>query len=440
MARARSRICVKARAIGRWKLPRRLISVVKEDFCGRPKCAMARAFAAKRATGTMCPSFMATGDEEHSTRGRANALRLVLVRRLCRRANSPAESCYDTFDLCLQCKGCKAECPSNVDVAKMKAEFLHQYHAEHGVPLGARMMADVARLNRWGSALAPLSNWMRQVPGAAMLLQRIAGIDRSPAVAAIRAQSFSPLVSPACKSKRASRPRLQARPDRAAGRLPDELLRAAGESSRRRRAGSGRLRSPFGRPGMLRPGRDFARAARRSATFGAAKYRTALALGRAWRADRRLRTELLTDTRGRLSRPRAWRRCTARRRRRVAYRNASGPLRRDCRRSAARMPNAILAASTAIAIKRRSSAWPTRWPTDKRSRHRADACRQRLLRNGRLVRLRALRPEHEDRRAGVIPGRAPAADAIICPGFSCRHQIEHGTGRQAVHPIEIIKI
>jgi FAD/FMN-containing dehydrogenase/Fe-S oxidoreductase len=130
----------------------------------------------KRATGTMCPSFMATGDEEHSTRGRANALRLVLSGAL-----PPAEltgrKLYDTFDLCLQCKGCKAECPSNVDVAKLKAEFLHKYHAEHGVPLAARLMGDVARLNRWGSALAPLSNWARNIPGAAMLLQRIAGID-----------------------------------------------------------------------------------------------------------------------------------------------------------------------------------------------------------------------------------------------------------------------
>ncbi len=130
----------------------------------------------KLQTGTMCPSFMATGDEEHSTRGRANALRLVLSGAL-----PPGEltgrKLYDTFDLCLQCKGCKAECPSNVDVAKMKMEFLHKYHAEHGMPLGARLMADVARLNRWGSALAPFSNWLRNVPGAAMLLQRIAGID-----------------------------------------------------------------------------------------------------------------------------------------------------------------------------------------------------------------------------------------------------------------------
>src|ERR1700691_333499 len=104
----------------------------------------------KRSGGTMCPSFMATGDEEHSTRGRANALRLVLSGALPPDRLTDRRM-YDKFDLCLQCKGCKAECPSNVDVAKLKAEFLSHYHAAHGVPLGARVMAHVARLNRWGS-------------------------------------------------------------------------------------------------------------------------------------------------------------------------------------------------------------------------------------------------------------------------------------------------
>jgi FAD/FMN-containing dehydrogenase/Fe-S oxidoreductase len=131
----------------------------------------------KLNTGTMCPSFMATGDEEHSTRGRANALRLVLSGAL------PAEQLtgrqlYDTFDLCLQCKGCKAECPSNVDVAKMKAEFLHHYHAANGTPFGSRLMANVAHLNHLGSAFAPLSNWMLRLPGMRLLLEKLAGIDR----------------------------------------------------------------------------------------------------------------------------------------------------------------------------------------------------------------------------------------------------------------------
>lgn len=131
----------------------------------------------KTQTGTMCPSFMATGDEEHSTRGRANALRLILSGQA-PREELTGERLRQTFSLCLQCKGCKAECPSNVDVAKMKVEFLHHYHAAHGTPLGARLMARIARLNRWGSALAPVSNWLPRLPGAAWLLERWLGIDR----------------------------------------------------------------------------------------------------------------------------------------------------------------------------------------------------------------------------------------------------------------------
>src|SRR5260221_1809225 len=131
----------------------------------------------KLQTGTMCPSFMATGDEEHSTRGRANALRLVLSGALPTEKLASREL-FDTFDLCLQCKGCKAECPSNVDVAKMKAEFLNQYHAANGTPLGSRLMANIAHLNHLGSTFAPLSNWFLRLPGAGRLVSRLAGLDR----------------------------------------------------------------------------------------------------------------------------------------------------------------------------------------------------------------------------------------------------------------------
>ena len=131
----------------------------------------------KTQTGTMCPSFMATGDEEHSTRGRANALRLALSGAL-PAAELTGERMYRTFDLCLQCKGCKAECPSNVDVAKMKAEFLSHYYREHGTPGSVRAMANVAQLNRWGSALAPVSNWLARLPGAALLQEKLFGVDR----------------------------------------------------------------------------------------------------------------------------------------------------------------------------------------------------------------------------------------------------------------------
>jgi Fe-S oxidoreductase len=130
----------------------------------------------KLNTGTMCPSFMVTKDEEHSTRGRANALRMVLSGAL------PPEELtgrrlFETYDLCLECKGCKAECPSNVDVAKLKAEFLDGYYRRHGAPLGVRMMAHAGRLNRLGSALAPVSNWLAAMPGSSWLARRMLGVD-----------------------------------------------------------------------------------------------------------------------------------------------------------------------------------------------------------------------------------------------------------------------
>ena len=190
----------------------------------------------KLQTGTMCPSFMVTRDEEHSTRGRANALRLALSGAL------PAEELtgprmFATYDLCLGCKGCKAECPSNVDVAKLKMEFLSHYYARHGTPLGVRLMADAARLNRWGSALAPVSNWLARLAGAGWLAERLLGIDRRRPLPTVRAQPFRPVVSQPAAARAAG----HARADRAGRRLPDQLLRAGGQPLGGRAAGSGRL-------------------------------------------------------------------------------------------------------------------------------------------------------------------------------------------------------
>ncbi len=116
----------------------------------------------KRTTGTMCPSFMVTREEEHSTRGRANMLRAVLSGRL------PPDMLtgrrmYEVMDLCISCKACKAECPSSVDMAKIKTEFLAHYYEANGTPWRARLLGHVARLNRLSSgALAPLANWTLQ--------------------------------------------------------------------------------------------------------------------------------------------------------------------------------------------------------------------------------------------------------------------------------------
>lgn len=130
----------------------------------------------KTLTGTMCPSYMATKDEEQSTRARANALRLALSGQLAEGALT-SRRMYDVFEMCLMCKACKAECPSNVDVAKMKVEFLARYREAHGIPVSARLLANVAWLNRLGSATAPVSNWIANFPGIRQLNAWLLGID-----------------------------------------------------------------------------------------------------------------------------------------------------------------------------------------------------------------------------------------------------------------------
>src|SRR5207248_2057922 len=97
----------------------------------------------KRFEGAMCPSYRATMDEMHTTRARANMLRAVITGAL-PPEELTGQGMHAVMDLCLQCKACKAECPSNVDMAKLKSEFLAHYHAAHGTPLRARMFGHVA--------------------------------------------------------------------------------------------------------------------------------------------------------------------------------------------------------------------------------------------------------------------------------------------------------
>jgi FAD/FMN-containing dehydrogenase/Fe-S oxidoreductase len=132
----------------------------------------------KVGTGTMCPSYMITRDEEHSTRGRANALRLVMSGELSGGETLDNPTLKNALDLCLQCKACKTECPSNVDMAKLKAEVLYQSHKGKAIPLGYLLMGYIYRLNPIGSAMAPLANWMQRQPLFKWLLEKLAGIDR----------------------------------------------------------------------------------------------------------------------------------------------------------------------------------------------------------------------------------------------------------------------
>ncbi len=102
--------------------------------------------------GTMCPSYRATRDEAHLTRGRANTLRLVLSGKL------PFEAAKQALELCVSCKGCKRECPTGVDMARMKIEYLAHYRARHGLNLRDRLIAYLPRYAPWLARVAPLAN------------------------------------------------------------------------------------------------------------------------------------------------------------------------------------------------------------------------------------------------------------------------------------------
>lgn len=107
--------------------------------------------------GTMCPSYMATRDEDKSTRARANILREYLTRP--QKANIfDSEEILEVLDLCLSCKACKSECPSNIDMAKFKAEFLQQYYDRRGFPIRSLLIAYLPRINRIGMLFRPVTN------------------------------------------------------------------------------------------------------------------------------------------------------------------------------------------------------------------------------------------------------------------------------------------
>jgi FAD/FMN-containing dehydrogenase/Fe-S oxidoreductase len=141
----------------------------------------------KTRAGTMCPSYQATHDELHSTRGRANTLRMALTGQLdvmaSRELQGPESAVTDAnvfqaMDLCLECKACKSECPTNVDMARLKAEFLHQYHKKHGLPWRNWLFGNVARLGKWGGRFAPVSNRLARSRFGRWLHEKLLGIDR----------------------------------------------------------------------------------------------------------------------------------------------------------------------------------------------------------------------------------------------------------------------
>ena len=125
--------------------------------------------------GVMCPSYMATRDEKHTTRARANVLREFLTNS--EKANRfDHEEIYEVMDLCLSCKGCTSECPSKVDMAGLKAEFLYQYYKVNGVPFRARAIAHIPNLNRLGMTFRHAANFGLRHPVASKITKQVLGL------------------------------------------------------------------------------------------------------------------------------------------------------------------------------------------------------------------------------------------------------------------------
>ncbi|WP_298475687.1 FAD-binding and (Fe-S)-binding domain-containing protein [uncultured Maribacter sp.] len=140
--------------------------------------------------GAMCPSYQATKNEKDTTRGRANALREFLT-------TSDKENKFDSkelkevFDLCLSCKACSSECPSNVDVATLKAEFLYQYQEINGYPLRAKLFAHSTKMNRLGSKVAGLTNAMYDSNFISSLIKKISGVAKKRTLPKVSSVNFN---------------------------------------------------------------------------------------------------------------------------------------------------------------------------------------------------------------------------------------------------------
>ncbi len=124
--------------------------------------------------GTMCPSYMATRDENNSTRARANILREFLTHSDKKNPFNHKEI-YQVMDLCLSCKACKSECPSNVDITKYKAEFLQHYYDANGIPLRTRAIAYIGHLNKLGAFVPGIYNFFMRSKFFSGILKKMLG-------------------------------------------------------------------------------------------------------------------------------------------------------------------------------------------------------------------------------------------------------------------------
>ncbi|MFQ3318215.1 MAG: FAD/FMN-containing dehydrogenase/Fe-S oxidoreductase [Natronomonas sp.] len=140
--------------------------------------------------GVMCPTYRAAEEEIQSTRGRANSLRAAMAGDLDAEATDP-EFMREVLDLCIGCKGCSNDCPSEVDLAKMKAEVEYEHHYRHGASIRERLFANIDLASKWGSRLAPVANRLPSIPGARYLMEKTLGIARERDLPTFERESFA---------------------------------------------------------------------------------------------------------------------------------------------------------------------------------------------------------------------------------------------------------
>jgi Fe-S oxidoreductase len=146
-------------------------------FAGAVEMCNNNGHCRKLDAGTMCPSYRATGNERDLTRGRANTLRLAISGQI-EGEDLAGEAVREALELCVSCKGCRRECPTGVDMARMKIEHAAAYKHRHGYTTRDRLVAHLPRYARWMAGLQPLASLAQRLPGAGAIIESITGFDR----------------------------------------------------------------------------------------------------------------------------------------------------------------------------------------------------------------------------------------------------------------------